>query len=224
MLVGASCIHATKTDTPEFQEDIASLSVEEIQIRSDIPSIASSSDITNADALEYGESVDEPVFVSMNEAKGRLREDGLGILVEIGSTRRYYPFQLLQRHAVVNDVIGSEYVMITYCSRCGTGIVFQRTIDDNAFTFGVSGKLYENNLLMYNKDGGPQSLWSQAQGKAILGALAGTELEIVPSEHVRWSELVETYEDGDVEILANGLENQLPLTPEEESGLCSSTK
>jgi hypothetical protein len=51
-------------------------------------------------------------------------------------------------------------------------------------TFGVSGKLYANGLVMYDHQ--TDSLWSHVRGDAMTGQLAGTRLDIVPAMHTTW--------------------------------------
>jgi hypothetical protein len=63
--------------------------------------------------------------------------------------------------------------------------VYARTIDGVEYKFGVSGKLYRNGLIMY--DDVTESLWSHVAGRAIVGELAGTRLEIVSALHTDWA-------------------------------------
>ena len=77
--------------------------------------------------------------------------------------QRFYPYAILNWHEIVNDEIAGEYVAVTFCPLCGSAIVFDRRIDGEVYSFGVSGKLYQSNLLMY--DDKTESLWSQSLGK-----------------------------------------------------------
>ena len=51
-------------------------------------------------------------------------------------------------------------------------------------TFGVSGMLYRNGLIMYDRE--TESLWSHILGQAIGGDLVGTQLEFIPALHTDW--------------------------------------
>lgn len=64
--------------------------------------------------------------------------------------------------------------------------MYSRTIDGNEYTFGVSGKLIMNVLVMYDRQTG--SLWSQLLGEAVQGELQGTKLEFLPSLQTTWSD------------------------------------
>lgn len=135
-------------------------------------------------------SIDEPKFVDVREA-GEFLDDsdpGIGLVVEGES--RFYPYRILVWHEIVNDTVDGVPVLVTYCPLCATGIVFQREIDGKAEEFGVSGRLWQSNLLMYNRasseDG--ESLWSQVLGEAVVGVHTGKKLSIVPSDIVRWAD------------------------------------
>ena len=76
---------------------------------------------------------------------------------------------ILVWHEIVNDIVGGEPVAVTYCPLCFTNQVFKRTIDEQVVEFGTSGKLYNSNLVMYDRTS--ETLWSQALGQAIVGQL-----------------------------------------------------
>ncbi len=118
----------------------------------------------------------DPKFDSLNTetAPG----ETLGILIESGTEKRFYPYNILVSHEVVNDSIGELDFAVTFCPLCGSAIVFDRKVDGEVKEFGVSGFLYESNLIMYDRSENP-SLWSQARGEAIIGEQAGTKLGLV---------------------------------------------
>jgi hypothetical protein len=63
-------------------------------------------------------------------------------------------------------------------------VVYSRKIDDKVFTFGISGRLYKSNVLLYDHQS--ESLWSQLMEKAIAGPMVGTQLKKVVSVRVKW--------------------------------------
>jgi hypothetical protein len=71
--------------------------------------------------------------------------------------------------------------------------VYSRLIDGEEYTFGVSGKLIMNVLVMYDRQ--TDTLWSQLLGEAVEGPLKGTKLEFVPSWQTTWSDWVSTHPD-----------------------------
>ena len=73
---------------------------------------------------------------------------------------------------------------------CYTGVVYARQVKSTLLTFGVSGKLIMNGLVMYDDE--TDTLWSQVLGEAVRGPLNGTALEVIPSTQttlVTWREL-----------------------------------
>ncbi|MDP6586208.1 MAG: DUF3179 domain-containing (seleno)protein, partial [Anaerolineales bacterium] len=135
-------------------------------------------------------SVDAPVFMSRDDADDLLPEDTIGIGLSFKGEDRFYPFNMLVTREIVNDVVAGKPLIVTYCPLCGTGIVFNREIDGEVFEFGVSGLLWQSNLLMYNREDSEEkiSLWSQVLGEAVVGNLTGTKLEIIPSDVVRYTD------------------------------------
>ena len=71
--------------------------------------------------------------------------------------------------------------------------MYSREIDGQEYTFGVSGKLIMNVLVMYDRQTG--SLWSQLLGEAVEGELKGTKLEFFPSLMTTWEDWKARYPD-----------------------------
>jgi hypothetical protein len=90
-------------------------------------------------------------------------------VVKLGETIRAYPHNILTRHEVINDVIDGVPISVNYCPLTATGYTWIR----NSNSYGVSGLLYNNNLLMYDRD--TESLWSQMLGQAVWGNQQGNE-------------------------------------------------
>jgi hypothetical protein len=133
-------------------------------------------------------SIDNPIFVSPREADSFLDGGDTGLGFEHNGDARFYPFSILVWHEIVNDTVGGEPVLVSYCPLCLTGIVFDRILEGSPVEFGVSGKLWKSNLLMYNRADDPayESLWSQVLGEAVVGEHTGTKLTILPSDIVQY--------------------------------------
>jgi hypothetical protein len=69
---------------------------------------------------------------------------------------------------------------------CYTAITFDRRLEGRVLTFGVSGYLYNNNLVMYDHQS--NTLWSQALGQALRGAWRGEWLSYQPSILTTWED------------------------------------
>ncbi len=131
-------------------------------------------------------SIDHPQFVSAEQATF-LSDNTLGLYVDVNGDKRFYPTNILTWHEIVNDVVGGKPLAITFCPLCGSGLVFERTVNNRLLEFGTSGMLYQSNLVMYDRQ--TDSLWSQILGKAIVGPLAGTELTLYPADTLLFSSI-----------------------------------
>jgi len=139
-------------------------------------------------------AINEPKFISIQEAE--LDDEVLGIFLEFDGERRYYPYTILVWHEIVNDNIGDNHFAVTFCPLCGTGILYNREVNGEVLEFGVSGLLYESNLMMYDRK--TESLWVQAIGEAVVGDFLGEELEILPMQLIEFQELKAKYPDSKV--------------------------
>lgn len=141
-------------------------------------------------------AIREPKFTSVADASSNLRDDSMGILVTVGNTARFYPYYIFVWHEIVNDRIEGKPLLVTFCPLCGSAIVFDPIVDDETLTFGVSGKLYENNLLMY--DHKTESLWPQILGRAVVGDMTGKILAHYPSQVLTFAEVKEKYPHAEI--------------------------
>lgn len=142
-------------------------------------------------------SIDDPKFISVQEANGRLEDSELILGLNINGDIRAYPLQILVWHEIVNDKVGGVPVAVTYCPLCFTNQVFNRTLENGQILeFGTSGKLYNSNLVMYDRT--TNSLWSQAMSQGIVGKLAGIKLERIPFDVAYWKEWKQLFPDSKV--------------------------
>lgn len=117
------------------------------------------------------------------------------ITLEIdGETPRSYPIRYLTWHEIVNDTVGDVPVAVTFCPLCNSGITFDRRVKQGTLSFGVSGKLRNSDMVMYDRE--TQSWWQQAIGKAIVGELTGTKLKTLPTWMESWGEFKARNPDG----------------------------
>jgi hypothetical protein len=105
---------------------------------------------------------------------------------ETDAPPRAYPVGILNYHEIVNDEFGDP-IAVTWCPLCGSAIVYERRVgeegavgeDGRVLEFGVSGKLADDDLVMYDRETGTE--WKQSLGEAIAGELAGESLRVLPS-------------------------------------------
>ena len=129
-------------------------------------------------------SIDKPKFISIAEANKFLEDNEPGIALDIDGVQRFYAFQILVWHEIVNDTIGGKRILVTYCPLCLSGIVFDPVVGGERVEFGTSGKLWNSNLVMYDRK--TDSSWSQILGEAIVGNMTGTRLAVLSSDMMRY--------------------------------------
>jgi len=129
--------------------------------------------------------LDFPKYVKASEVDFVVGSD-LVIGVNINNDARAYPIKILNWHEIVNDKIGGQDVVVTYCPLCKSAILFSRVLDGKTLSFGNTGSLYESTLLMYDRE--TESFWGQVGGRAIEGELKGKRLEMLPSTTTRWKD------------------------------------
>ena len=74
-------------------------------------------------------------------------------------------------HEIVNDTVGGMPIAVTFCPLCNSGITFDRRVNGKTLSFGVTGKLRNSDMIMYDRE--TQSWWQQAEGRGIVGELTG---------------------------------------------------
>jgi len=134
----------------------------------------------------------DPKLVSPADADW-LEPDARVIAVEIGGEAVAFPLPILNFHEVANLTLGGRPIAVTYCPLCDSATVVSREIERPAsdggtrtqvLEFGVSGALYNSNVLMYDRT--TMGLWSQLGMRSVSGPLAGTSLEHLPVRIVTW--------------------------------------
>ncbi|TWU24319.1 hypothetical protein Pla52o_22460 [Novipirellula galeiformis] len=122
-----------------------------------------------------------------------LRPSDRVIGVFADSQARAYPLRILNYHEIVNDRIGQLPIAVTYCPLCDSAAVFDRRTPLGEREFGVSGLLYNSNVLMYDRGGQSESLWSQVKTQGISGPAADKSLRAVPLELTTWKDWLTRY-------------------------------
>ncbi len=135
-------------------------------------------------------AIDNPLFVRATESKEYTkRSQVLGVYYN--GVAKAYPIMIMDWHEVVNDHFEGQPVVISYCPLCGSGVAFSADIGlDKSTTFGVSGLLYNSDVLLYDR--ATNSLWSQIMGQAISGPLKGQKIVPISTQRTTlgaWKEL-----------------------------------
>ena len=146
-----------------------------------------------------------PSFVPAADA-GFMRPNDRVIAIEANGVERAYPTRILDHHEIVDDVIGDKPVVVTYCPLCGSAVAFSPLVNGRVLTFGVSGDLYDSNLLMYDRQ--TNSLWLQVSGEAVQGKLQGAKLAMYPVAYDTWAHWKDHHPAGAVLSIHTGYEER----------------
>lgn len=139
-------------------------------------------------------ALSDPQFIrAADETKIEDREPVVAVEID-GETPRAYPLRYLTWHEIVNDEVGGVPFAVTYCPLCNSAPTFDRRVNGQVLTFGVTGKLRWSNLIMYDRE--TESWWQQAVGEGIVGEFTGAELTPLPSWMESWSEYKERNPEG----------------------------
>ena len=154
-------------------------------------------------------SIDQPEFKKASAM--RLDEQTRVLGVSVNGVAKAYPVAIMNYHEIVNDMFGDQAVVVTYCPLCSSGIAFDAAIDGERKTFGVSGLLYNSDVLLYDRQ--TESLWSQIMMEAVAGPMEGKKLEMVPTMNTSWGEWKRKYPDTWVLTENTGYQRDYSHTP-----------
>ena len=131
-------------------------------------------------------SIDNPQFVKTFEpAANYLEPDDLVVGIVVGNVARAYPHKILDWHEIVNDYISNKLISISYCPLTGTGFAWEGESSEIPTAFGVSGLLYNGNLILYDRT--TQSYWSQLKLQCVSGISIGEEPSLINIVETNWA-------------------------------------
>ncbi|MFC1653502.1 DUF3179 domain-containing protein [Patescibacteria group bacterium] len=155
-------------------------------------------------------SLSDPKFIDTEDVSF-LEDDSIGILIQVNEEERFYPFNILVWHEIVNDQIENLSVAVTFCPLCGSAIVFDRRVDDRILEFGVSGFLYESNMIMFDRQ--TESLWQQSTGESIMGDYLNKELSVVPAQRLSYKDVVNNHPNALIMSSKTGHSRNYTISP-----------
>ncbi len=164
-------------------------------------------------------SIDSPVFESVEESSKWLKDGDRVFGVDYMGVQRAYAQRVMNWHEIVNDEISGEPVAITFCPLCGSAVGFKRMVNGQESEFGVSGKLHNSDLVMYDRL--TDSYWQQITGEAIIGKAKGQVLEQIPIITTTWGEWKKARPETEVLSRETGFKrdyDQYPYGAYEENG------
>ena len=137
----------------------------------------------------------EPEMVAPNASGAQYLFDFDRVLgVVIDGEARAYPHNVLWHHEIVNDRINDTWITVTFCPLTGSGLAFSPFVDGIQLDLGVSGLLFANNLVMFDRVGGavygPQL---SVEGKCA--TFRDKSLSLMPVQEMSWGRWKELYPD-----------------------------
>ncbi len=134
----------------------------------------------------------DPSFIRATQAS-YLKPSDRVLTIQRQGVYKAYPIKILNHHELVNDLVGNQAVLISYCPLCGSGVAFDALKSGKRQLFGVSGLLYNSDVLMYDEQ--TESLWSQIEMLAISGPLRGEKLNSLILGHTSWRDWISRHPD-----------------------------
>ena len=119
------------------------------------------------------QSIDDPYFEKISN--NNLNRNALYYAYFYDNTVKIYPQRIIGGHEIINDHIDNHYYTISYCPLTGSAIAWDRQINGTITEFGVSGHLFKDNLVPYDRK--RHSYWSQMRMHGIKGDNAGYRLK-----------------------------------------------
>jgi hypothetical protein len=155
--------------------------------------------------------IDAPKFEKPAAADQYLKDTGEGIDLAMNGQHRFYPFQILVWHEIVNDTFGGVPIVVAYDPLTATAAAYKRTVNAADATFTTSGKLWNDDVLMQDVASG--SLWAAGTGAVIQGPLAGSKLLPIATDVMAWQDWKKAYPASDVLTRDTGAERDYTRDP-----------
>jgi hypothetical protein len=156
-------------------------------------------------------AIDAPDFLPVASETRLDPAEPVMVLELDGQTPRAYPVRYLMWHEIVNDEVDGLPVAVTFCPLCNSGVVFDRRVGDRVLTFGVTGKLRNSDMIMFDRE--TESWWQQATGEGIVGELTGVDLVMLPGWLEGWQSFQARNPDGIVMDQPSGFRRDYGRNP-----------
>jgi len=129
-------------------------------------------------------SIDFPNFVSIVDAT-YMRDTEFVIGTVINGIARAYPHSIMNWHEIANVQTGDDYHSLIYCPLTGTASLWTIPTGYRNKTFGVSGKLYNSNIIPYDRES--NSNWVQMLAQSVNGNKKGEFIEVSAVLETSWA-------------------------------------
>jgi hypothetical protein len=158
----------------------------------------------------------QPVSVIFkSKTQNKVESSRLILGISLNGESKAYPIQYLGYHHQVRDSIGGKAIMVTYCTVCRTGRVFEPLIQGKPEEFRLVGMDHFNAMF---EDKGTGSWWRQVSGTAVAGPLKGKTLPEIPSIQTTLEKWFELYPNTTVMQADKGFQEEYEEMSNYESG------
>lgn len=171
-----------------------------------------------AEVLDGGPGIDgipalvNPELIEISKTPSNfLKDSDLVIGFKNGTNVVAYPHTILDWHEIINDNVGDVSVAITYCPLTGTGIGWSRIVNGVETTFGVSGLLYNSNLIPFDR--ATKSNWSQILNKSVNGSLIDQKADLIMLFETNWGTWKKLYPNSKVVTQNTGFSRSYGTSP-----------
>jgi len=157
-------------------------------------------------------SIDSPRFIDANDSSASfLNDEDLVVGIVNENVIRAYPHKILDWHEIVNDQLNSEFITINYCPLTGTAFGWESEVNGAKSTFGVSGLLYNSNLILYDRY--TDSYWPQLKLQCANGTLIGNKPSLKNVVETNWGTWKKLYPNTKVLSLETGFSRNYNFYP-----------
>ena len=147
----------------------------------------------------------DPPFVEIASGEAAyLRDDDLVLGAVVNGEAKAYPHNMGWWHEIINDTIGGQPIVVSFCPLTSTGLVFNgQSSDGSRIQVGVSGLLFNNNLIMYDRRDNA-TLYPQMLHVPVTGP-GSEELQLLPVIETTWRYWKQLYPDSKVVGVNTGI-------------------
>jgi hypothetical protein len=129
-------------------------------------------------------------LIMSGTSDNKVDSNRLVIGITVNGEAKAYPVQYIGYHHQVQDILGGKPILVTYCTVCRTGRVYEPVINGMHEQFRLVGMDHFNAMI---EDASTKSWWRQATGEAIAGKLKGVKLPELMSTQTSLAKWLELY-------------------------------
>ncbi len=155
-------------------------------------------------------ALDTPNYVSVDQVDF-LQDSDLVIGINVNGQMRAFPHAILNWHEVANVQTGNDYHVLSYCPLTGSAALWEVPDSFTNKTFGVSGLLYNSNLIMYDRE--TDSNWPQMYGRSANGSEIGSVAQTLPVIETSWATWRSMYPQSEVLSTNTGFSRNYNVYP-----------